>query len=123
TVTFTQAKIDAFADLIDDHNPWHVDKEFACKKFPDTLVHGAFTAAFVSTVLASKMPGFGTIFAGLEVKWPAPTFCGDTMTVTLTLATYDVERGKMIFDVDGRNQNGIQVLTGKADARWRPPAS
>ena len=49
-----------FADLTGDTNPLHFDDEFAEQsRFGGRIVHGMCTAALISTVIGTRLPGTG----------------------------------------------------------------
>ncbi|MGH6969694.1 MAG: MaoC/PaaZ C-terminal domain-containing protein, partial [Stellaceae bacterium] len=51
--TVTDADVRTFADLTGDHNPLHLDEEFAkATRFKGRIVHGMLSASFLSTVIA-----------------------------------------------------------------------
>lgn len=55
--------IDLFAIVSGDVNPAHTDAAFAATDFFGHIVaHGMWTAALISTVLGTKLPGPGTIY-------------------------------------------------------------
>ena len=59
--TVTQADIQAFADLSGDHNPVHLDAAFAATTaFKGVIAHGMLSAAFISAILGTELPGEGT---------------------------------------------------------------
>ena len=55
----------AAIDSIGDHNPIHQDHEYAAStRFEKPIVPGMWTAALISTVLGTKLPGPGCIYVG-----------------------------------------------------------
>ena len=53
TRVVTDADIRAFADLSGDHNPVHLDDEFAARSmFKGRVAHGMLAGAFISALLA-----------------------------------------------------------------------
>jgi 3-hydroxybutyryl-CoA dehydratase len=77
--TLTEADVIDFADLTGDHNPLHLDEEFAKKtRFKGRITHGMLTASFLSTVVAI-MPGPGTIYLSQSLSFRAPVRIGDTV--------------------------------------------
>ena len=65
TKKIDQADIDAFANVTGDHNPVHVDEEFAkTTRFGRRIAHGMLTASLISSVLANKLPGEGSVYLG-----------------------------------------------------------
>ena len=84
--TLTDADVIDFADLTGDHNPLHLDEEFAKRtRFKGRIVHGMLTASFLSTVVAI-MPGPGTIYLSQSLAFHAPVRIGDTVEAHVTVA-------------------------------------
>nr|MCU0987282.1 MaoC family dehydratase [Acetobacteraceae bacterium] len=58
--TVTESDIVLFAGVSGDMNPVHLDAEYAEKTvFKGRIAHGMLSAAFISTVLGTKLPGPG----------------------------------------------------------------
>ena len=115
TKMIEQADIDAFADLTGDHNPVHVDEEFAkTTRFGRRIAHGMLTASLISAVLANKLPGEGSVYLGQTLQFVAPVFPGDTITARVTVK--EVREGKAIVKLDTvcMNQRDEIVLRGEA---------
>src|SRR5829696_7863319 len=86
TKTIEQSDIDAFARVTGDHNPVHVDEEFAkTTRFGRRIAHGMLTASLISAVLANKLPGEGSVYLGQTLKFVAPVFPGDAITVRVVV--------------------------------------
>ena len=69
TATFskkvTEDLIRAFAEVCGDHNPVHLDAEFAkTTVFKERIAHGMLGASFISTAIGVHLPGPGTIYLG-----------------------------------------------------------
>ena len=115
TKTIEQADVDAFADLTGDHNPVHVDEEFAkTTRFGRRIAHGMLTASLISAVLANKLPGEGSIYLGQTLQFVAPVFPGDTITARVTVK--EIREGKGIIKLDTvcTNQRDEIVIRGEA---------
>ena len=83
TVTLTSEDVKSFAELSGDHNPLHFDQEFAAKtKFGKLVVQGGLTTGLLHALVATDMPGPGTVFLSQNWKFTAPVFIGDTITAT-----------------------------------------
>ncbi|MGA2088190.1 MAG: MaoC family dehydratase [Stellaceae bacterium] len=83
--TLTETDVVDFADLTGDHNPLHLDEEFAKRtRFKGRIVHGMLTASFLSTVVAI-MPGPGTIYLSQSLAFHAPVRIGDTVEAHVTV--------------------------------------
>jgi 3-hydroxybutyryl-CoA dehydratase len=61
--TVTEADVIAFASLVGDFNPIHVDADYARKsRFGRRIAHGMFAGGLISAVLGTKLPGPGSIY-------------------------------------------------------------
>lgn len=78
--------IDLFAAVSGDLNPAHLDAAFArTGLFGHVVAHGMWTAALVSAVLGTRLPGPGTIYLGQDLRFLKPVVPGDTITATVTV--------------------------------------
>ena len=86
----TQDEVNRFADLTGDHNPVHLDPDFAAgTPFGGTIVHGYLTLALVVPLMAEvvQVTGVGTgVNYGLDrLRFPAPVLVGSRIRLTSTL--------------------------------------
>jgi 3-hydroxybutyryl-CoA dehydratase len=89
--------------------------------FKQRIAHGMLTASFISTVIAMKLPGPGTIYVGQDLQFRAPVFIGDTVTATVELTEKLDERKWVKFKTTVTNQDGKVVVAGVATVI--PPTS
>ena len=107
--------IDLFAAVSGDENPAHLDAVFAATDlFGHIVAHGMWTAALVSAVLGTRLPGPGTIYLGQDLRFRKPVSPGDTITVTVSVQEKRVEKRIVLLDTRCTNQSGEEVLTGTA---------
>jgi len=112
--TVTERDIALFGEVSGDTNPVHFDDEFArTTPFKGRIAHGVLAASYVSTVLGMEMPGPGTIFVGLNVRFKAPVRIGDTVKATCTVREDLLERRRVIFDC-ACTVGDVVVLEGEA---------
>ena len=118
TSTITAEMIDTFADITGDHNPIHVDAEFAATtQFGQRIAHGALSASFISAVLGNDLPGPGAVFIELNLRFRKPAFIGDEVTAVAEVAEINQRNGrvkmKCYCEVDGkkicRGDAGVMV--------------
>jgi acyl dehydratase len=115
TRTIGQADIDAFASVTGDHNPVHVDEEFAkTTRFGKRIAHGMLTASLISAVLANKLPGEGSVYLGQTLKFVAPVFPGDEITARVTVKEIREDKPIMKLETICVNQRGEVVIRGEA---------
>lgn len=88
-----------FAEISGDDNPVHLDEEFAAKTlFKGRIAHGMLAAAFISTTVGTKLPGYGCIYVSQSLKFRAPVRIGDTVTTTATVKALDKERKRVTME-------------------------
>lgn len=118
--TVSERDIVLFGEVSGDTNPVHFDEAFArTTPFKGRIAHGVLTASYVSTVLGMQMPGPGTIFLGLDVRFKAPVRIGDTVIAVCTVRDVVAEKRRVVFDCAARVGETV-VLEGEAVVM--PPA-
>lgn len=112
--TLTEKDVFAFAEASGDFNPLHIDEEYARRSvFQHRVVHGILTAGIISTVLSSEIPGLGTIFVELHIRFLKPVYFGDTITATATvIEIINPKRVRLL--VACVNSQGEDVAIGNA---------
>ena len=113
--TVEERDILLFAALSGDHNPVHLDAEYAAgTMFKERIAHGMFSGALISAAVACTMPGPGTIYLGQTMKFTRPVKINDTLTVRLEilekLPKFRVRIATRVF-----NQRDELVVDGEAE--------
>lgn len=115
TKTLSETDIYLFAGITGDMNPAHVDAVSASEgMFKQRIAHGMLSASFISTVLAMKMPGPGTIYLGQDLQFRAPVFIGDTVTARVEVTEKMDARKWARLKTTVTNQDGKLVVDGVA---------
>jgi len=110
-----QSDIDAFAEITGDHNPVHVDEAFAQQtRFGRRIAHGMLTASLISSVLANKLPGEGSVYLGQTLQFVAPVFPGDEVTARVTVKEVRDDKPIVKLETICVNQRGETVIRGEA---------
>lgn len=114
--TITEGDVAAFAALTGDFNRLHVDAEYARQSvMGQRIAHGMLVASFMAGLTSRSIPNQlmeGALFGVLEntVKYPKPTFIGDTIHVEIEVVeqreTRNPERGIVRFVRKAINQRG-----------------
>jgi acyl dehydratase len=111
TVTFTKEQIAAYAEASGDHNPIHLDDEFARSVgLPGVIAHGMLQMGIAGTV-AAEAAGGGERLRRLVCRFSGMVVPGDKVTFSaepLTPSKLDVRVVK---------ENGDAVLT-KSSAEY-----
>lgn len=110
-----QNDIDLFAAVSGDVNPAHVDALFASGDlFGHVVVHGMWTAALISALLGTRLPGPGTIYLDQTLQFRNPVAPGDAITATVTVKEKRPDKRIVLLDTCCTNQAGDVVLSGTA---------
>jgi acyl dehydratase len=107
--------VQLFAAVSRDHNPVHLDAEFAAQSmFKERIAHGMFSGALISAAIACELPGPGTIYLGQQMRFTRPVKLGDTLTVELEVLEL-LPKGRVRIATRVFNQNAEQVVDGEAE--------
>ncbi len=113
--TISDADIRAFADVSGDHNPLHLDDEIASQSsFGRRIAHGMLTGSLISSVIANKLPGQGSVYLGQTLKFVAPVFPDDTITARVTVTDVRVDKPIVKLETVCVNQRDEIVIKGEA---------
>lgn len=111
----TDELIRAFADVSGDFNPIHLDEEFAkTTRFGRRIAHGMLSGAFISAVLGSEFSERKIVYLSQTMRFTAPVFISDTVTVTSTVKHIREDKGIVTLDTTCTNQNGETLVTGES---------
>ena len=110
----TDEDIRMFAEVSTDHNPVHMDDDYARDTiFEGRIAHGMLTAGLISAVIGEQLPGHGTVYMGQTLKFLAPVRPGDM--VLAEVEVIGIDYGKRRVQLDCRCLvNGKKVLIGEA---------
>ena len=107
--------VELFAVMSGDINPAHVDEEYArSDRFHGIVAHGMWGASLISTLLGTRLPGPGTIYLEQTLRFRHPITIGDTIGVSVTVASKDQMRHRVVLDCRCVNQRGETVIDGTA---------
>jgi acyl dehydratase len=126
TKTVGETDVYLFAGITGDLSPNHVDKSYMEKSSYGRLqAHGALLVGFMSTastlVIAHAREGATETPVSLgydRIRFLAPVFFGDTITVEYTIAAIDEERRRSTGDIRIANQDGTLVAVGTHILKW-----
>ena len=117
--TITEDDILLFALVSGDHNPIHLDAEYAEKSlFGKRIAHGFLIGSLISAVLGNDMPGPGSIYLGQTLKFLAPIHIGDTVTVIVKVVAIREDKRIITLHTDCTNQHSTLVLSGEATVKY-----
>ena len=113
--TISEQDVFQFADLVEDHNPIHIDKKFAKNSiFGKRIVHGMFGSSLISAVLGTKLPGSGAIYLSQTLQFLAPVFIDDTIIAEVEVIKIRNDKPIITLKTSCLNQGDELVLMGEA---------
>ena len=110
----TEKDIELFAEVSGDRNPLHMDEAFAKKtSFGQRIAHGALTASYISGILGNDLPGPGSIFVGLNMRFRRPVYIG-SLVIVKGEVTEMQPRGNRVTLKVSCNVDGKAAISGEA---------
>lgn len=115
TKTISEHDVYAYAGIIGDINPVHINEEYAKQtRFGGRIAHGMLTASFFSTIVGMLVPGADAIYLGQTCKFLLPVKIGDTITATAEVTKIVPEKRIAYMRTTVLNQKGEMVIDGEA---------
>ena len=118
-----------FAALSGDDYEAHTDAEaMAGSRFGGIIAHGALLVGYMSAagtkaIREAGSRGSATIPVSLgydRLRFVAPVYPGDRLTVTYRVREIDPERQRSIADIEVTNQSGTVVTVAEHLMKWLP---
>lgn len=110
----TEADIQAFAEVSGDRNPVHLDEAYAeTTRFKGRIAHGILTAAYISALIGSDLPGPGSIYVSQSLSFKRPVRIDDEVTTKVTVEAIDLAKG-LVTLATVCTVRGKAVLDGQA---------
>ena len=98
TRTITESDIYEFARISGDHNPIHIDNEYAKKsRYKKKIAHGLLSASFFSALFGTKLPGTGCVYTYQSLKFKRPIYVGDVVNSIIKVKSIDKKNKKIMF--------------------------
>ena len=114
TKHITQEQLDRYADASGDHNPLHIDRDFAATtQFGSTIAHGMLVLAFVSEMLTAAFGRDWLDSGRLKVRFRGPARPGDTVVASGRVKK--TEGARIVCDIECRSGSGELLLDGTAE--------
>ena len=117
--TLDKQTVEAFASVSEDYNPIHLDEDFAkTTQFERPIVHGMLASSLISGLLASKVPGAGSIYLGQSLKFVRPIFVGETVTAKVKVTSVRDDKPIAVISTQVLNANGEVAVEGEATVMY-----
>jgi len=114
----TQEGIRRYAEASGDHNPIHIDEEYArTTPFAGTIAHGMLVLAYLSEMMAAAFGDDWLAGGRLKVRFRAPARPGDTLTARAEPRRARQVNGEPVFEygIECCNQRGEALVSGTAE--------
>ena len=114
-LTLTADHVRKYSEISGDYNPLHYDESFAAATpFKRLVVQGGLTTGLLHALVATDLPGPGSVFMSQNWKFTAPVFVGDTITARAEVLTVHPTKPVTQLAVRVTRQDGTTVLEGEA---------
>jgi 3-hydroxybutyryl-CoA dehydratase len=95
----TEDMVNTFANISGDHNPIHLDLEYASNTiFKEKIAHGMLISGFISALIANEIPGNGSIYLEQNLEFKAPVKLNDVVLTKVTIL--NIEGSKYFLQTD-----------------------
>ena len=118
--TFCQDDVNRYADASGDHNPIHVDPNFAAgSQFGRRIAHGMMIAASISEMMAQAFGQDWHKSGRMKIRFRAPVFPGETVRASGTVRSVrQIEDAtEVAVSVQVTKTNDEAAITGDARVR------
>jgi len=110
----TQEKIARYAEASGDHNPLHIDPEFAATtQFGGPVAHGMLVLAYLSEMLTVAFGERWVANGRMKARFRAPARPGDLVTAAGRVTK--VENGMLRCEAECRNQTGEVLVAAEVE--------
>jgi 3-hydroxybutyryl-CoA dehydratase len=115
-----QEDVNLYADASGDHNPIHIDEEFARgTEFGGTIAHGMLVMAYISELMTVAFGQNWLEGGSLDVRFRIPARPGDSIRVSGEITAVSREDTCIVVKcrVDCRNERDEIIINGDAVVR------
>jgi len=119
----TARDIELFTEISGDRNPLHYDADFAARtRFGGIVVQGGVSTAVLNAVVAEDLPGPGSVFLQLDLRFLAPVRPGDVITGEVVVTSARADKPVTHLDVRVVRDDGVEAVAGTAVCYTAVPA-
>lgn len=126
--TVTETDVYLFAGITGDLAPVHVNEAWMKKSaYGQRIAHGALLVGFMSTLSTMMVANAANSHDEAEtpvalgydrIRFTAPVFFGDTITLTYTISEVDITRRRTAAEIEAKNQRGDVVAVAVGLLKW-----
>lgn len=97
--------VNIFTELSGDTNSVH--------RGPAGIVHGILLCSFISTLIGTMLPGNGSVWKSVDIKFIEPAKVGDVLTVIGEVIKKENDGNLIWMNIDIYNQNDVFLVASK----------
>ena len=123
--TVSESDVYLFAGISGDFYAAHVDEEAMRKTaLGHRIAHGALIVGYMSAastrlIEAADAPDLTPVSLGYDrIRFTAPVFFGDTVTVVYTVNEFDAARDRSVAEIEVRNQRDEVISVATHILKW-----
>ena len=114
-VTITELMLSDFAKLSGDHNPLHMNEEYASStSFKKRVCSGMFLATFFSRLVGMYLPGKHALYFSQSLNFVNPCFVGDKITIEGEVIDKSVATKIITLKTTITNESRKKIIDGEA---------
>tara|TARA_B110000438_G_C15698569_1_gene600011 strand:+ start:605 stop:1039 length:435 start_codon:yes stop_codon:yes gene_type:complete len=115
SLDINESLVNTFAQISGDHNPLHMDEDYASKtKFGKRICHGMLLASFFSKLIGMHLPGKNSLYFSQTLNFQLPCFLGDTVTIEGEVIDKSPSTGIITIKTIITNQVNLCLVDGIA---------
>lgn len=114
--SFSQADVQAFANVSGDHNPIHLDEEVAAQTvYKRPILHGMLGASVFSRIIGMTFPGEGTVYLNQSLQFKRPMYPDEQYRAEMVVLEIEERRKRARIETKlVQVSDGKPVLVGEA---------
>ena len=111
----TKRDIELFTEISGDRNPLHYDEALAAAtRFGGIVVQGGMSTAMLNALVAEDLPGPGTVFLQVDLRFRAPVRPGDVITGAAEVTSARTDKPITGLAVTVTRDDGVVAVEGTA---------
>ena len=89
----TLEMVKSFANISDDYNPIHLDKNYASKsRYKKQIIHGLMGSSLFSGLFGTKLPGEGCVYKSQNLIFKRPVYINDNLRARIEVKEIDINK-------------------------------
>ena len=117
-IKITKKIINKFRSLTNDNNPVHTQPKIAEKYgYKKPIVYGFLSASFLSNIIGNRLPGPGSVWLDVNIKFNNPVFEGDTIIIHTKILKFFNSSNVVQLESTIKNQDDQIILVSESTVK------